>query len=112
MVNYQSINLPPQVPKGIAINIYRIAQEALRNIARHAKATTVDLALLGQGDTILLTIKDNGQGFDPEGEKMAGLGLASMRERALLIGADFAIHTQPKGGTVIEVTAPLTRSNG
>ena len=112
MVNYQSINLPPQVPKGIAINIYRIAQEALRNIARHAKATTVDLALLGQGDTILLTIKDNGQGFDPEGEKMAGLGLASMRERALLIGAEFAIHTQPKGGTVIEVTAPLTRSNG
>jgi len=109
MVNFQSENLPPQVPKRIAINIYRIAQEALRNIARHAKATIVDLTLLGQDGTILLTIKDNGRGFDPEGKRMPGLGLASMKERALLIGAEFAIHTQPGGGTVIEVTAPLTR---
>ena len=109
MLNYQAMNLPPQIPKETALNIYRIAQEALRNIARHARATTVDLALLGLNDSILLTIKDNGQGFDSEGEKVAGLGLASMKERALLIGGQFAIHTQPGGGTIIEVTAPVTR---
>jgi len=109
MVNYQSGSLPPQVPKEIAINIYRIAQEALRNIARHARATAVDLALLGQDNTLRLTIKDNGQGFDPDGKKMAGLGLASMKERAFLIGAEFAINTRPGDGTLIEVTVPLGR---
>lgn len=82
---------------------------SMTNIARHARATTVDLALLGQDDTTLLTIKDNGKGFDPAGKKMAGLGLASMRERANLIGAEFAIHTLPGGGTVIEITAPFAR---
>jgi len=108
-INYQSANLPSKIPREVAINLYRIAQEALRNIERHAGATAIDCALLSQDGTIILTIKDNGRGFDPEGKKMTGVGLASMKERALLIGAEFAIHTQPGGGTVIEVTAPFAR---
>ena len=109
MVNYQSNDIPREVPKEIALNIYRIAQEALRNISRHARATSVDIALLGRDDTLHLTIKDNGQGFDTQGKKMAGLGLASMKERASLIGGDFSLQSWPGNGTVIQVTAPLIR---
>jgi PAS domain S-box-containing protein len=109
-VNYQSTDIPSNIPKEIAINIYRIAQEALRNISKYARATTADIALLGRDDTLHLTIKDNGRGFDIQGKKMAGLGLASMKERASLIGGDFSIQSWSGHGTVIEVTAPLWRS--
>lgn len=110
MVNYQSTDLPCAVPKEIAINVYRIAQEALRNVSRHARANSVDIALLGREDALHLTIKDNGQGFDTQGKKLAGLGLASMKERASLIGGDFSVQSWPGHGTVIQVTAPLWRT--
>jgi signal transduction histidine kinase len=110
MVNYQSNDIPREVPKEIAINIYRIAQEALRNISKHARATTADIALLGRDDTLHLTIRDDGRGIDPREKKINGLGLASMKERASLISGDFSIQSWSGHGTVIEVTAPLWRS--
>jgi PAS domain S-box-containing protein len=109
VVNYHAAGIPASVPRETAINLYRIAQEALRNISSHAQATTVDVTLIGENDSLNLSIKDNGQGFDTQGKKLAGLGLASMQERAFLIGAEFAIRSQPGNGTRIDVTAPLTR---
>jgi PAS domain S-box-containing protein len=108
-VNYRSKDVSPEIPKETAINIYRIAQEALRNISKHARATTVDVILLGGANSIRLTIKDDGQGIDPKGKKLQGLGLVSMRERASFIGANFSILSRPGAGTVIEVDAPLSR---
>jgi PAS domain S-box-containing protein len=109
-VNYRSKDVPPQIPKEIAINMYRIAQEALRNISKHARAATVAVSLLGKDDTLHLTIKDDGQGVDLKGKKIKGLGLASMKERTSLIGGSFSILSWPGNGTVIEVTAPLAGS--
>jgi two-component system, NarL family, sensor kinase len=109
-VDFRAENITKEIPPDIAVCLYRIAQEGLRNIFRHAGATEVTIALVGKNDTICLTIRDNGNGFDPNRIKgKQGLGLDSMKERAYLIGADFSLESQAGQGTVIEVLAPLSR---
>jgi PAS domain S-box-containing protein len=109
-VNYQAENLPPKLPQDVALCAYRIVQEGLRNISRHARATAVDISLIGKDGAIHLTIKDNGIGFDPDqGKKKGGLGLASMKERTYLIQGNFSLDSQPGQGTVIEVMLPLSQ---
>ncbi|MBU4233385.1 MAG: PAS domain S-box protein [Desulfobacterales bacterium] len=110
VVNYRVENISREVPPNVAVCLYRIVQEALRNISRHAGATEVAISLVGENQAIRLLIRDNGKGFDP-GQKTSqvGLGLDSMQERAYLIGGDFSAKSQPGQGTVIEVLAPLSR---
>jgi signal transduction histidine kinase len=91
---------------------FRIAQEALTNIARHAGATQVDIALSIQEQTVTLTLKDNGCGFD---ESLArnraanchSLGLLGMHERALLVGGELEIASQPGQGCIVRLRCPL-----
>jgi PAS domain S-box-containing protein len=93
----------------VGLCIYRIVQEGLRNIAKHARASEVFVSVVGRDGNIHLSIKDNGIGFDPAKIKKKGrLGLASMQERAYIIGGDFSVKSQPGQGTVIEVQAPLS----
>jgi PAS domain S-box-containing protein len=110
VVNFRVENISREVPPNVAVCLYRIVQEALRNISRHAGATEVAISLVGENQAIRLSIRDNGKGFDP-GQKTSklGLGLDSMKERAYLIGSDFSAQSQPGQGTVIEVLAPLSR---
>jgi PAS domain S-box-containing protein len=110
VVNYRTENISREVPPNVAVCLYRIVQEALRNISRHARATEVAISLEGVNQAIRLLIRDNGKGFD-QGQKTnkVGLGLDSMKERAYLIGADFSLESQPGQGTMIEVRAPLSR---
>jgi signal transduction histidine kinase len=110
MVNYKSENIPQGVPPEIALYIYRIIQESLRNIVSHARATEVDISLVGKDDAIHLSLKDNGIGFNPLKVKKGGLGLVSMKERVYLVHGDFSIQSRPGQGTVIEVLVPLSRS--
>jgi PAS domain S-box-containing protein len=111
MVNFQSDGVPREVPQDVALCIYRIVQEGLRNISQHAGATVVDISLVGSDDGIHLSIMDNGGGFDPaHAKKKEGLGLSSMKERAYLIRGDFSLNSQPGQGTVIEVKVPFSRS--
>ena len=92
--------------------IYRVTQEAMNNIAKHSQADSVHLSLRKKGNTIELTIKDNGMGFDlkeilsPESSKR-GLGLNSMRERTELLGGTFEIESTKGRGTVIRALWPL-----
>jgi two-component system sensor histidine kinase UhpB len=88
--------------------VYRVAQEALSNAARHSGAARVEVCLnrLGGGG-VELTVADDGRGFafdDAEG----GLGLAGMRERALLIGANLTIESRPDHGTTVRLTVPIS----
>jgi CheY-like chemotaxis protein len=94
------------VPRGIGACLYRIAQEALRNISKHANAADVEvkLALAGQG--LQLYIADSGIGFDTSAEK-SGLGLHSMRERAQLANGSFSVTSEPGSGTRVLVSVPL-----
>ena len=84
--------------------LYRIAQEALNNIARHAEATEVQLGLMCDQDRVEITVCDNGRGFDPEAVPPGHLGLAIMRERAEKIGATLHLASNPGVGTEIVVT--------
>ncbi|MBN2316495.1 MAG: PAS domain-containing protein [Sedimentisphaerales bacterium] len=107
-VKYEPENIPPNIPRNISVCLFRIVQESLRNIAKHAKVTEAKVRLEGHGDAISLTVEDSGVGFDPaqiRGE--AGLGLVSMEERTRLIQGQFQVRSQPGQGTVIQVTAKL-----
>jgi len=90
----------------LATALFRIVQESLTNVARHANATQVKIDLIAEGDKLVLTINDNGQGIQ-DNAKQGGIGLVSMRERANSIGAQFNIISSPGLGTTIEVTIPL-----
>ncbi|HEX6974516.1 MAG TPA: PAS domain-containing protein, partial [Vicinamibacterales bacterium] len=96
----------------IETSFYRITQEALNNIAKHAHATRVDVILERRGDLAVLVVEDDGVGFDDDGGALdEGLGLVSMRERAALAGATLQIETAPGKGTTIFVRRSLeTRS--
>jgi PAS domain S-box-containing protein len=90
-------------------NFYRIMQEALNNIRKHADATAVELSLKILKGSLRLVISDNGKGFNLKrrSKKRTGFGLVGMRERAALIGADLEIESSPGHGTTIYVTVPI-----
>lgn len=97
----------PVLPEQVAINLYRIAQEALTNVAKHADGATVDLKLsLSSNNTLRMLISDNGAGFDPN-EVGGGLGLSGMRERSLASGGRFDLATGPGEGVAITVEVPV-----
>lgn len=86
--------------------LYRVAQEALHNTAKHASASRVDLEMQCPGDEIRLTIRDNGKGFDPQGGFPGHLGLQSMRERVASLHGDLQIISRLGQGTSIIVHLP------
>jgi signal transduction histidine kinase len=93
----------------LEVNLYRIAQEALHNIHKHARAQHVDIFLQHTDGRMVLTVADDGCGFDLEAARQARserMGLVGMRERAALIGGRLEIETAPGDGTSVIVTAP------
>lgn len=89
----------------VELACFRIAQEALTNVLRHSGATQVTVLLAPRGDQILLSIIDDGRGFDPD--HVHGLGLIAMRERATHLGGTFDIETVPGAGTCIRACLPV-----
>ncbi len=93
--------------------LFRIAQEALTNIAKHAQATSAEVSLAVERHEVRLDVRDDGCGFDPqlvaklETDRQAGWGLVGIRERALLLGGVCRIDTSPGAGTHLQVTVPL-----
>jgi PAS domain S-box-containing protein len=97
-----------KLPDKTAIGLFRIFQESLTNVARHAKATKVDAALEIENDQLVLTIKDNGKGFDPEAnDSRRTLGLLGMKERAFMMRGQYDIKSTPGEGTLIKVVVPV-----
>lgn len=86
----------------VATHLFRIAQEAVRNAARHAKAASVELWVSGDGNGIFMAIRDTGIGLPAQLKRGTGMGLRIMAHRANLIGAEFGIRLPPGGGTVVE----------
>jgi signal transduction histidine kinase len=99
------------LPKDVALCIYRVAQEALRNIGRHAVVKEGWVTLSGTAQELVLRVQDRGVGFDPEAERREpGLGLSGMEERVRLILAKLCINSALGQGTTVEVRVPLNRS--
>lgn len=93
----------PLLPPDVQVALYRIAQEALNNVTKHAGASAVSVNLKTEGAALTLTIEDNGHGFDPASIPPDHLGLGIMRERAETIGALLEIDSQPRRGTRLQV---------
>lgn len=91
------------LPEPVHIAVYRIAQESLNNAVKHSQASRVSMRLWQSDGRFALQISDNGRGFNT-GEAFAGLGLGTMRERAVEIGATLAITSQPGAGTTIRLS--------
>jgi PAS domain S-box-containing protein len=89
----------------VSTALFRIVQEALTNVVRHAQALRVRVAMQLEGDNLVLSIHDDGLGFDVA-ERQNGIGLVSMRERCVAIGAGFAVESGPGQGTTIFVRVP------
>jgi len=97
-----------RVPPDLSIGLFRIFQESLTNIARHAQATEVNASLILEGVQLALRITDNGKGFDLQliqGKRT--LGLLGMKERMIMMGGVYEIQSQPGLGTTVWVRVPL-----
>lgn len=107
--------LAERLPPELETALYRVAQEALTNVARHAQASRVQLRLERKGSTIIASIEDNGQGFDvakviSREAAVNGTGLLGMRERITLLGGHLDIHSRPGHGT--QLLVKITQENG
>jgi two-component system sensor histidine kinase UhpB len=94
----------------LAITAYRVVQEALSNVVRHAKATQATVRVCATADTLAITIQDNGVGFNPTDSSL-GVGIIGMRERAQSLGGSLRIHSD-EHGTRVALTLPLRRVSG
>jgi signal transduction histidine kinase len=102
---------PRDLPQEMALCLYRVAQEALRNITRHAHARKALVSLVREPEKIIMRISDDGCGFDPPDTTPRGLGLVSMRERVRMLGGSLQLDTLPGGGTVVSAILPLGGSS-
>jgi signal transduction histidine kinase len=100
--------VPAKLPADAAVGLFRVAQEALRNVARHAKASAVQVALHGGNGRLVLAVRDNGAGFaDSRKASGASLGISSMRERMRQLDGTLDVDSAPGRGTTITAWVPL-----
>jgi signal transduction histidine kinase len=97
-----------RVPSDIAICLYRIAQEALRNVAKHSGASEAWVRIVESRDEIQLSIEDKGVGFNLTSNPTSGLGLVSIQERVQIVQGMINIHSAPGEGTMIRVYVPIS----
>jgi len=100
-----------EVPDMLKVVVYRVMQESLNNVGKHSEATRVRLQLDKRDNHIKLTVEDNGCGFDPaqkfsDTTVVSGLGLAGMRDRAMLCDGNFEIASEPGKGTTVQISLP------
>jgi signal transduction histidine kinase len=97
----------------VEVSLFRIVQETINNVIKHAEATCVSLVLLVSPEACILLIEDDGKGFDPSAvQGQGGLGLVGMRERATLLGGKLDIDSSDGEGTTVRVTIPNNRNDG
>jgi PAS domain S-box-containing protein len=101
-----------RITKEVSLCIFRIAQEALRNVVKHSGAEEASVELSGYSDSIDLCVSDTGAGFDPKSIKATeGIGLIGMRERLRLVGGHLSIESEPSRGTSIRAQIPISTSS-
>jgi PAS domain S-box-containing protein len=109
-VRYDAWDVPADLPRDVALCVYRVAQEALRNVVRHAGSPRAVVRLAADERELVLSVRDWGVGFEVATRGKTGLGLESMRERARLIQARLTVRSRRGKGTKVTVRVPLKRS--
>ncbi|MGA6826168.1 PAS domain S-box protein [Nitrospira sp. NS4] len=112
-VTFTAREVPAALSPAVTTNLYRVMQESLQNVFKHAQASAVTVRLSGSSKGIGVSVRDNGKGFDLEnkGARMKGIGLTSMQERARLLGGFLRIHSLPKEGTKVCAWIPSARED-
>jgi len=110
-------SVPLELSPAITTTLFRIVQEAVNNIVRHADARSVTIVLGSNGGSVQLRVEDNGRGFDPnhasrDAVELQRLGLLGIRERAELLGGEIQIESAPDNGTRLQVSIPLGGTSG
>jgi len=104
----EELELPDSLKKGL----FRIFQESLTNVSRHADANKVKVTLEQKGEELILSIEDNGQGFEKENVAAKDtLGILGMRERSQMMGGNYEISSIPGKGTIVIVAVPYNGKN-
>jgi signal transduction histidine kinase len=102
-------DLPDDLPDDFKTCIYRVVQEALHNSASHARAKTVRIRVQQEPNRLILSIQDDGQGFDSQ--QVRGLGLLGIQERVAQLGGKCTVHSAPGTGTVLTVELPMLQED-
>ena len=110
MINVAADDVPDDLPDEYKTSIYRVVQEALHNCEQHARAKVVRVTVRHQHESLLLSIQDDGRGFQPQMEK--GLGLLGMQERIARLGGTFNVDSQVGHGTLLMVRLPFAHNGG
>ena len=114
-LRFKSHGIPDSLRAPLCMACFRVAQEAIANVVRHAKARQVDVDLIGSDAAVTLRVADDGVGFDVDSAVSSadhGLGLLGMQERVLLLDGDFRIRSQRGGGTEVTAVFPVPRGQG
>jgi len=106
---FEPFGVPDRLPADLATGLYRITQELLNNVLKHAQATQVEVQLLANRGHVVLIVQDNGRGI-PAAPVGSGIGLLNMADRARALNGTFALESSPDGGTVATVRVPLTEA--
>jgi signal transduction histidine kinase len=107
-IDYRREGTAQPIDSGIAIHVYRVLQEALSNVARHAGTERAWVRLTYGPRDVALEVEDHGSGFTPDRARRRGLGLVAMRERAALVGGQLEFDRPAEGGTRVRLRVPLT----
>jgi PAS domain S-box-containing protein len=108
-IDFTPTDIPPALPEGISLCLFRVMQEALQNAVKHSGVRHFEVELRGVSDGIHLTVRDAGLGFDPKTVmNNIGLGLISMQERVSVVKGTFSIDSRPEGGATIRAHIPLS----
>jgi chemotaxis family two-component system sensor kinase Cph1 len=96
-----------RLPGAVETTLYRIVQEAVTNVAKHAGAQHLSITLMRKDGAVVAIVEDDGKGFDPDSARLDGLGLVGMRERLALVGGTLRIEAAAGAGTTIAAEVPL-----
>jgi signal transduction histidine kinase len=117
IIDYQFISAEraqERLPSSVEVVLYRVTQEALNNVVRHARASRVSVIVIRSEDGVTLMVEDDGCGFSPDVDRQVGesggLGLTGMRERLALLKGQLMIESTPGEGTSIRASIPLTQT--
>ena len=106
-VEFQVFDFSKTIEEETGLQLYRVLQEALQNINKHAKTKDVEVQIFTHENELVMTIEDDGDGFDMENKKV-GLGIKNMRMRTEQAGGEFSISSAVGDGTSIMITVPLS----
>jgi signal transduction histidine kinase len=106
-VDFQTVLPDGRLPPEVETTLYRIVQEALTNVVKHARASRVSVLVTSKGSSVTAVVEDDGAGFQPERIREGGLGLLGMRERVALVGGRVDVESRPGAGSTLVAEVPL-----